>query len=141
MPVDVKQTLLNAFNAYNKNKPAVTLDDVDWQNNQIWLQGMCNTRVDIVAKATSKNFKGRRTLYYTRNRIDKDLKGITIPGKASDYGSLHAVIRFLRNQGGIPVFEEEYGDRIISGDSITLVPATTSMAYIPTGQAVLRFEN
>lgn len=136
---NIKQALLNGFNQQNKVKPPVQLTDVNWSSPEIFLQGQCNSRINIVAKTTSDNFEGSRTIYYTRRRISDDLKGIKIPGKSSDYTRFYEVLAVLRTKLGVPVFENEYLDRPISGPTVNIATTPVCLAYLPADQITLEY--
>lgn len=136
---NVKQAILTAFNIANKVKPAVTLNDVNWSAPEVWLQGACNSRVNIVSKVGSDNFGGTQTVYFTRRRIEDDLKEVKIPGKASDYTRLFQVLAVLREQLGIPLMESEFADRAISGSTVTISTTPICMAYLPAGVITLEY--
>lgn len=136
---NVKQALLNDYNKANNIKPAVTLNDVQWDNIEIWLQGDCNSRVTIRALPTSTKFTNSQVLYFNRRPIEKDLFGIKIPGKPSEYNTNRDVLRVLKNTLGVPVEADEFIEQNISGDTVLLVPSARCMAYLPNSSVVLEF--
>lgn len=137
--VNVKQSLLNAFNKQNKVNPPIRLDDINWTAPEIFLQGQCNTRITMVAKDNSTDFSGAQTLYYKRRWIGDDLKDIKIPGKSSDYTRLYEILSVLRNKMGVPLYENEFLDRAISGDTVTIITTTICSAYLPADQIILGY--
>lgn len=137
---DVKRVLLNQYSVQNRINPPIELKDVDFLVPEIWLQGQCNSRVKIQGSSASVNFGGQQTLYFNRRRIEDDLEGVKVPGKASDYTRLYQVLKVLRERLGVPVQDAEYLDRAISGNSVTLTATTTSMAYIPGSTITLSYE-
>lgn len=136
---NVKQALLTKFNTDNKVKPAISLADVNWTTPEIWIQGQCNSRVNIVASANSENFGGVQTIYFNRRQIADDLKEVKIPGKSNDYTRLHEVLTVLREQLGVPVMNNEFLDKAISGETVTLNTTTSCMAYLPAGVVTLEY--
>ncbi|MOA47050.1 hypothetical protein D3C78_1696430 [compost metagenome] len=112
---------------------------MDWTNIEIWLQGECNSRATIRVRLAAKNHTGQQTLYFNRYRIDLALKGLKIPGKRSDYGSIHDVIRALRDKVGLPMDTDEYADGPLVGNTVTLLPTIRSLAYFPTSSIVLTY--
>lgn len=136
---NVKRALLNQFNIDNNISPPVGLNDVDWLSPEIWLQGDCNTRVGIQGAVLSENYSGGVTLYYNRRSATADLRGVKIPGKASDYTRTYQIYKVLREQLGIPVWESEYLDQPFTGDTFTLSVTTISMGYLPGLDITLPF--
>lgn len=137
---NIKQTLLSNFNKTNKITPALTMTDIVWLNIEIWLQNQCNSRVTIASIANSVNFSGTRTLYFSRRDIASDLRGQKIPGKRSDYTTLHSVIKALHDKCGIPLSTDEFVDKPLPASGpITIQPTTVSMAYLPTTSIALPF--
>lgn len=137
--VNVKQSLLTEFNRLNKVKPAVQPDDVNFSTPEVWLQGQCNSRVNIVAKADNESFGGVQTLYFIRRRLSQDLRGIKVPGKSSDYARFYDVLRVLREQMGVPLQESEFLDRAISGPTVNIATTPSCMAYLPSDQITLEY--
>lgn len=137
---NIKAALVANFNRANKLKPSLALDEVIWLNNEIWLQGECNSRVTILANANSYNYENRRTIYYVRRDIAVDLKGIKIPGKRSDYNGLKSVIRALHDKCGVPLDETTFVEEALPATGpVTIKPTTQCMAYLPTGTVKLDF--
>lgn len=139
LTVDVKQSLLSEFNRLNKVKPILQLGDVNFSVPEIWLQGQCNSRINIVAKADNVNFGGVQTLYYSRRRLSDDLKGIKIPGKSSDYTRFYEVLRVLRETMGVPLYENEFLDRNISGSTVNIATTPSCVGYLPADQITLEY--
>lgn len=137
--VNVKQSLLTQFNQLNKVKPALQPDDVNFSVPEIWLQGRCNSRINIVAKASSEAFGGTQTLYYIRRRLSEDLRGIKVPGKSSDYKRFYEVLRVLRETMGVPLYENEFLDRNISGSTVNIATTPACIAYLPSDQITLEY--
>lgn len=137
---NVKRALLNQFSLQNQIEPPVRPEDVDFLVPEIWLQNGCNSRVVIQASAASNNFAGNRTLYFNRRRIEEDLLGVKIPGKRTDYTRFYQVLSVLRDKLGVPLQNEEFLDRAISGTTVQINVTTTSMAYIPGSSITLEYE-
>lgn len=137
---DIKDELLMRFNRDNALQPYVTQADVIWTDVEIWLQGECNSRATITANANSFNFKGSHTLYFNRRSIEKDLKGLKIPGKRSNYTGLHGIINVLHDKCGVPLKVEEFLNLSLPATGpITIQPTTICMAYMPTTSVQLEF--
>lgn len=137
---NVKEALLVKFNKENKIYPYATIADITWTDIEIWLQGNCNSRVTLVANAGSVNFTGRKTINFNRRDIAKDLKGLKIPGKRSNYTTLHSVINVLHDKCGVPLRTTEFLDTALPASGpITIQPTTICMAYMPTTSIALEF--
>lgn len=137
---NVKQALLNQFNVDNHIGPPIQMDDVDFLVPEIWLQGLCNSRVKIQGSATSNDFGGQDTIYFIRRRIEADLLDVKVPGKPSDYRRYYDVLRVLRDKLGLPLHESEYLDKAFAGSVFKIDVTTVSMAYMPGGSITLQFE-
>jgi hypothetical protein len=137
---NVKQSLLNQFNLANRISPPIQMTDVNFLTPEIWLQGLCNSRVVIQAAATSNEFAGQETLYFIRRRIEEDLVDVKVPGKPSDYRRYYDVLKVLREKLGLPLQESEYLDKAFSANVFQIDVTTVSMAYLPGGSITLQFE-
>jgi len=137
--VNVKQSLLTEFNRSNKVKPAIQPSDVNFSVPEVWLQGKCNTRINITAKVDNESFGGSQTLYYVRRRLSEDLRGIKVPGKSSDYTRFYEVLKVLREQMGVPLQESEFLDRAISGSTVNIATTPSCLAYLPSDQITLEY--
>lgn len=137
---NVKRVLLNAFNIANHITPAVQMDDIDWLTPEVWLQGSCNSRVTIQTSAAATEYNGSETLYFNRRKAEEDLRGVKIPGKATDYTRVYQILTAMREILGIPVQNNEYLDQPFSGNTFTLNVTTISMAYLPGSSITLEFE-
>ena len=137
---NVKQALLNQFNSDNRISPPVRMSDIDFLVPEIWLQGICNSRVKIQGSASSNDFGGQDTIFYIRRRIEADLLDVKVPGKPSDYRRYYDVLRVLREKLGIPLYESEYLDKAFSGSTFKIDVTPVSMAYLPGGSITLQFE-
>lgn len=137
---NIKQALLVSFNKANKMRPYLEMEDILWLNVEIWLQGSCNSRVTVASLANSVNFEERRTLYFTRRDIAKDLRGLKIPGKRSQYSGLKAIIKALHDKCGVPLDEAAFLEAAIPASGpVTIQPTTQCMAYLPTTSIALTF--
>ncbi|ABY63040.1 virion structural protein [Pseudomonas phage 201phi2-1] len=136
---DIKQSLLTAFNTANKVKPPIQPADVNFSVPEIWLQGQCNSRINIVARADSNNFGGVQTLYYVRRRLSEDLRGIKVPGKSSSYKRFYDVLKVLRDTLGVPLSDNEFLDRNISGPTVTIATTPACLAYLPSDSITLEY--
>lgn len=139
LTVNVRQSILLEFNRLNKPKPPVTVDDVNFAAPEVWIQGECNSRVRVVAKATSNAYGGQQTVYYTRRRLSDELKGIKIPGKSTDYKRLYEVLAVLRDKMGLPLLDSEFVDRGISGATVTIETTIASLGYLPSDSITLDY--
>lgn len=128
---NVKRALLNQFNQLNNIVPPIQETDVDWLVPEIWLQGDCNTRVGIQGSVLSANYGGAATLYFNRRNASLDLRGVKIPGRATDYTTTFEIYTALREQLGVPVMNSEFLDKPFTGTSFNLVITPVSMAYLP----------
>lgn len=138
---NIKVALLKAYNKTNRMAPALTMADVLWVNVEIWIQGDCNSRVNIVAANNSVNFSGTETIYFNRRKISDDLKGLKIPGRRTDYTGLKSVIKVLRDKCGVPLDPADFLDAAIPATGkLTIQPTTICMAYFPTDSVALDFE-
>lgn len=137
--VNVKQALLTAFNLQNKVKPPVSMNDINWSTPEVFIQGQCNTRIRMVARSSSNSFGGEQTLYYVRRRLSEELRGIKVPGKSSDYARFYDVLAVLRDTMGVPVFDNEFLDRTITGPTVTITTTVSSVAYLPADQITLEY--
>lgn len=137
---NVKQAILIQFNLDNSVLPPIKEEDVNWLVPEIWLQGDCNTRIVMQASTLSDNYGGSVVLYYNRRRVDLDLHGVKIPGRATDYTRNYQIYAALRDQLGVPVHDVEYPDQPFSGDVFNLVVTPVSMAYLPGFDITLEFQ-
>lgn len=136
---NVKRAVLNQFNLSNNIVPQVNVDDVNFLVPEIWLQGECNTRVAVQAATSSVNFAGGVTLNYNRRRADLDLRGVKIPGRATDYTRTYQIYAVLREKLGVPVVDTEYLDQPFNGTVFNLVITPVSLAYLPGFNITLPF--
>lgn len=137
---NIKAALLVNFNKVNKLKPYLTLEGTLWLNNEVWLQGDCNSRVTVVARDSNTDFYGQKVIYYKRRLITEDLVGLKIPGKRSDYTGLKSVIKALHDKCGVPLDKDEFLDSVIpTTGPVTIQPTTQCMAYLPSAAITLEF--
>lgn len=136
---NAKSALLKHFNVSNRIHPNVELSDVTWGPPEIWLQGECNSRIEIRAAAASNGFAGTETIYFKRRRIEDDLRGVRIPGKPDDYVRFFDVLKVLREKMGIPLLNDEFLDRNLVGSTVKIDVTAVSMAYIPGGSVTLTY--
>lgn len=136
---NMRTKLLQQFSIQNKLDPAIRPEDVIWTNIEIWLQNGNNSRATIQAVASSNHFKGQQTINFNRYRIEEVLHGVVIPGKRSDYTTIHDVVKALRDKVTAPVDTEEFLDGPLGGSTVVLKPTIRSMSFIPTSQIELSF--
>lgn len=137
--VDVKQSLLIEFNRLNKVKPVVAVADINFGTPEVFLQGQCNSRIKLVAKTDAENFGGSQTVYYIRRRMSDDLRLIKIPGKSTDYTRLYEVLKVLREKLGVPLYDNEFLDRAITGSTLNIATTPSCIAYLPADQITLEY--
>lgn len=139
---DFKGALLEAFNTANNIQPPLRLADVDFTGAGVWLQGLCNARVTIVAKSTSDVLTGQRTLFYNRQRADYGLLGMSIPGKPGDYANSNAAVAALAKKYSASIYVEDFFNRTLTAANTTvlLTPRSDALVWQPALAISLPFD-
>jgi hypothetical protein len=138
---DFKQKLLRAYSAANHLEKPVTVDDVDFINAGVWLQGACNAKVTIRAKGTSENFKGEDEIFYNRVRFDYIARALKLSQKKNAFKFTHEALPILRSTHGISVYETDFFNDPIAAGSTTfqLKPRIDSLVWMPPYAGVITY--
>jgi hypothetical protein len=136
-----RQSLAAEFNRLNKLPAPLSADDLTFGTPVVFLQGLCNTQIQITAKSTSINFKGTETVYYNRRRLDELLMGLKVPGKAADYPSTREVAAKMQAVYGVPFDQDDVtGVTVAPGaTTVSLQPRGDCVGFFPQYQAILSF--
>lgn len=137
----LKEALIREFNEVNHLNPRITVDDVMFHNVLFEIHFDTNSILSITCLDTSSQFEGTKQLRYNRYSITRYLKGLVLPGFAEDWGTLHKLLDYLREQWGLPLYNEEFLDIPLSGDNVTLRPLNNSLYFIPLTNVTLEFSN
>lgn len=136
-----RQSLVAEFNRLNRLPQPLSVDDLTFGTPIVFLQGLCNSQIQITGRPTSINYKGTKTLYYNRRRLDDLLFGLKVPGRAVDYPNTRDVAAKLQEIYGLPIdMDDITGVVIIPGAlTVSLQPRGDCVGFFPQYQAVLPF--
>lgn len=127
--IHTRQSLATEFNRLNKLPYPLSADDLMFGTPIVFLQGLCNTQIQLTVKPTSINYKGTKTVFYNRRRLDDLLFGLKVPGRAADYPTTREVVAKLQSFYGLPIDPDD-----ITG--VPVVPGSPTVALQPRGDCV-----
>lgn len=138
---NLKAKLLKEFILRNQISEIIDLADVEFVDTTMDLRASTNSATTLRCLPSCPNFKGSKRLYYNRYSIAVMLKGMRIPGKASDYPRVWDLIDTLNEVYGLPLYREDFADIPIRPDvnAFDFRPRTTSVTFIPLTNIVLEF--
>lgn len=144
--IDQRELLLKHW--IDANKPVnklgqrvyPTMNDVMFTESETWLQNNCNARCKMKFNPDSDIVTGEVLLNYNRVSIITFLKGVIVPGKASDYINNQYVAKALRDKLGIPIIPEEINPTPITNGMAVLQPTFRGFLWLPTYSVSLSFE-
>lgn len=136
----INASLLRAVNLANPElQYTLQLEDVRFSNPELYLQGACNSRIQIIARDGNVRFKNAGYVFYNRRRLDRFLTGIRVPGKPSDYNFTTEVVEALRDQYRLPLLPDEFITGGISSTVVSLQPLNHCVGFFTNFPAVLPF--
>lgn len=136
-----ERALVRAINRLNNLSPALRVEDVSWDNPEVWLEGTTNTRVTLTMTNTL-DYSGTVTFRYNRIRIYDYFNGWVVPGKASDYTTTREAIIAMYRKYSLPLDPDDIVSRPISPTDKELVVQgrNISLMFVPSQTVSLPFE-
>ncbi len=134
--------LLKNFNNDNNIDPPMQLHEVEFVDTRIELNGACNSVVTLVCLGINNRFTGSKTIAFNRYSIDHVLRGMVIPGKATDYLTLYGLLDVLREVYGMPFYRSDFVNFYLAADasSVLFKPTPNSVVFLPLTEVTLNFQ-
>lgn len=131
--------LVELINQYNRHLPVpLSPAMVEIVNPEVWIAnaGTTNTRAILRARSgalVNQYFRGSVQIFYNRIPIERVVRGLVIPGSATDYNNSRDVMDALVDRYYLPLVDSDvFAAPVPAGAQFNLITSVNSVGYYGT---------